>query len=106
VTQPRYIARATKIAARKIGDETMIMSGVDSSLFSLNPTASVLWHAADGVTPLSELVDKHICTQFEVAHDEALRDAMELADNLARHGILRISDSPIPETDLPAKASP
>jgi hypothetical protein len=48
----RYIARASNVAARMIGGEIMIMSGLDSSLFSLNATASVLWQAADGVTPL------------------------------------------------------
>ena len=96
--QPRYIARATKVAARMIGDEMMIMSGLDSSLFSLNPTASILWEAADGVTPLAQIVEGHIVAQFDVPPDEALRDATELAEDLARHGILRLSDSPMPET--------
>src|SRR3954469_1775253 len=89
----RYIARATKIAARMMGDEMMIMSGLDSSLFSLNPTASIIWQAADGVTPLAEIVEQRICTQFEVPHADALRDAEALAEDLARHGILRLSDS-------------
>jgi len=39
----RYIARASNVAARMIGGEVMIMSGLDSSLFSLNATATVLW---------------------------------------------------------------
>jgi hypothetical protein len=90
-----YIARASNIAARMVGDEMMIMSGLDSSLFSLNPTASILWQAADGITPLADIVDRHICTQFDVTAEEALRDAQQLAEDLARHGILRVSDSPI-----------
>ena len=103
MTQPRYIARSTRIAARMIGDEMMIMSGLDSSLFSLNPTASILWQAADGVTPLAQIVEEHIVAQFDVSPDEALRDATELAEALARHGILRLSDAPMPETTEPAK---
>jgi hypothetical protein len=99
----RYIARATNVAARMIGDEIMIMSGLDSSLFSLNPTASVLWQAADGVTPLAEIVERDICARFEVAPDEALRDAIEVTEDLARHGILRVSDTPMPETATPEK---
>jgi len=93
--QPCYIARADKVAARMIGDEMMIMSGLDSSLFSLNPTAAILWQAADGVTPLAQIVEEHIAAKFDVTPDEALRDATELAEALARHGILRVSDSPI-----------
>ena len=100
-----YIARATNIAARMIGDEVMIMSGLDSSLFSLNPTASILWQAADGVTPLAQIVEEHIVAKFDVAPDEALRDAEVLAGDLARHGILRLSDTPIP-TPSPSKESP
>jgi hypothetical protein len=95
VSQMRYVARATNIAARMIGDEMMIMSGRDSSLFSLNATASLLWQAADGVTPLAEIVERHICATFDVEPATALRDAEELAEDLARHGILRLSDAPI-----------
>src|SRR5438093_8971288 len=102
----RYIARSTKVAARMIGGEMMIMSGLDSSLFSLNPTASILWQAADGVTPLSEIVEQKICAQFEVGPAEALRDAEELAANLATHGILKVSDSPIVQPEPTTKELP
>jgi hypothetical protein len=90
-----YVARAPNVAARMIGGEMMIMSGRDSSLFSLNATASALWKAADGRTPLAQLVEAHICSAFEVDLATALADAEEVAANLAGHGILRISDSPI-----------
>jgi hypothetical protein len=104
MNKTHYIARATNVAARMIGDEMMIMSGLDSSLFSLNPTASILWQAADGVTPLAEIVERHICDKFDVAPDEALRDAEEVAADLARHGILRLSDVPLPPPS-PSKES-
>ncbi len=106
MNQPHYIARASKIAARMIGDEMMIMSGLDSSLFTLNPTASILWQAADGVTPLAQIVDEHIVARFDVSPEEALRDALELAEGLARHGILILSDAPIPDAQPAAKESP
>jgi hypothetical protein len=92
----RYIARSPDVAARAIGGELMIMSGRDSSLFSLNESAAALWDAADGATPLEGIVEREICTRFEVSRDEALADAMALADELARHGILIVSDEPIP----------
>jgi hypothetical protein len=92
----RYIARSPDVAARTIGDELMIMSGRDSSLFSLNETAAALWDAADGATSLESIVDNEICERFDVSREEALADAEALAEELARHGILEISDSPIP----------
>ena len=73
------------------------MSGNDSTLFTLNPTATILWQAADGATPLNEIVEDRICSQFEVKPEDAMRDAEELTENLARHGILVISEQPIPQ---------
>jgi hypothetical protein len=90
-----YIARSTKVAARRVGDELMIMSGRDSTLFSLNATAALIWDAADGSTRLQEIVEREICTQFDVEPATALLDARQLVDDLARHGILIVSDVPV-----------
>jgi predicted RecB family endonuclease len=92
---PLYIARTTEIAARALGDEMMIMSARDSTLFSLNDVASILWQAADGRTPLQEIVEQRVCTEFDVEPAEALKDAEEFARELAAVGILLISDQPI-----------
>ena len=73
------------------------MSGTDSSLYSLNETASILWQAADGVTPLARIVERDICTVFDVDLATALRDAEEVVGELARQGILQVSDAPRPE---------
>ena len=92
---PVYIARTTEIAARPLGDEMMIMSARDSTLFSLNEVASILWQAADGRTPLKEIVEQKVCAEFDVEPAEALKDAEEFARELAAVGILLISDQPI-----------
>jgi len=90
-----YVARNPKVATRGLGDETMIMSGRDSTLFTLNQTATILWQSADGQTPLDEIVEKRICAQFEVEPAQALEDAEALARELARHEILQIAQEPI-----------
>jgi hypothetical protein len=93
---PVYIARAKEVAARMLGGEMMIMSARDSTLFSLNDTASAIWRAADGSTPLDEIVERVVCFEFDVAPDEALQDAENFVRELAGHGILLVSDQPIP----------
>ena len=90
-----YVARSPRIAARMLGEEMLVMSGHDSTLFTLNPTATILWQAADGSTPLNEIVEQCICSEFEVKPEDAMRDAEELAENLAKHGILLIAEQPI-----------
>lgn len=91
-----YMARSPRVAARGIGGEMMVMSGRDSTLFTLNKTATILWQAADGSTPLEQIVQQKICPEFEVEPAEALHDAETLARELAGHGILQLSEEPIP----------
>lgn len=93
-----YLARSPRIAARMLGEEMLVMSSQGSTLFTLNPTATILWQAADGATPLDEIVERRICSQFEVKSEEAMRDAEALAEDLSRHGILLISEQPIAST--------
>jgi hypothetical protein len=93
--EKRYVARSTAIAARVLGDEMMIMSATNSTLFTLNEMATVIWEAADGATPLEEIVTHRICTQYDVTPEVALKDAEDLADELAGHGLLQLSGQPI-----------
>ena len=88
----RYVARSSEIAARRLGNETMIMSGRDSTLFSLNEVATIIWEAADGVTALDEIVENRVCQEFDVELADALRDAEALAEALAGHGLFLVSD--------------
>jgi hypothetical protein len=91
----KYLAKSTTVASRLLGDETIVMSTVDSTLFSLNPTASVIWEAADGTMPLSRIIQEKVCTQFDVTVEQASVDAEELISTLAEHGILVVSDQQI-----------
>jgi hypothetical protein len=97
-----YVARSTAIAARALGDETMVMSATDSTLFTLNEVATAIWKAADGSTPLEEIVANKICMEYDVAPEAALKDAEELVAKLAGHGLLLISDQPIPRAKVVA----
>lgn len=95
MSQKRYVARSMQVAARRLGDETMIMSGKDSTLFTLNEVATLIWEAADGRMALDEIVEQNVCPAFDVEPEAALRDAEAFAEDLAEHGILVLSDQPI-----------
>ncbi|HEV2246780.1 MAG TPA: PqqD family protein [Terriglobia bacterium] len=102
----RYVARSTAIAARALGDETMVMSATNSTLFTLNEVASVIWAAADGVTPLDEIVANQICTQYDIAPEVALKDAETLVEGLAEHGLLLLSDQPLVQPGSSPREAP
>src|SRR5579863_3778717 len=90
-----YVSRSQAVAARELAGEMMIMFATDSTLFSLNETATLLWNAADGKTPLRDIVENKICAEFEVESEPAYRDAEALVTNLAELGILQLSAEPI-----------
>ena len=72
----------------------MIMSSADSTFFSLDEVATVIWLAADGHTPLSDIARK-ISEQYDVSQAQAKLDAEQFVDDLSQHGILMVFDSPI-----------
>jgi len=90
----KYILRSGRVAFRALGEETMIMSAVDSTLFTLNDVGTKIWHAADGTIPLSEIIRRHVCSEFEVSPDAAYADALAFTEDLARNGILLVSEKP------------
>jgi hypothetical protein len=90
----KYITRSTAIAARMLGGEMMIMSATDSTFFTLSEVATAIWQAADGRTPLSDIVTQVICNQFEVEADIAHADAEQFISELSQYGILLVSDQP------------
>ncbi|MDR3573727.1 MAG: PqqD family protein [Anaerolineaceae bacterium] len=92
-----FLAKSHDIAARTLGDETIIMSTLDSTIFMLNPTGAVIWNAADGNTPLSRIIEEKVCAEFDVPVEQAAADAQLFVEELSEHGILIVSDRPIPQ---------
>jgi len=99
----KYIARSFEIAARLLGGEMMIMSAVDSTFFSLNEVGTMIWQAADGRTPLSEII-RQMCDHFDVDPEIARQDAEQFVTELSQYSILLVSDAPI-EIPVPMSAS-
>ncbi|MBZ5657185.1 MAG: PqqD family protein [Acidobacteriia bacterium] len=90
-----YIARSSAIAARMLAGEMMVMNSADSTFFTLNEVATAIWQAADGHTPLREIVRSHVCEQFEVDPEQAQTDAEQFVAELSTHGILLVADHPL-----------
>jgi Coenzyme PQQ synthesis protein D (PqqD) len=94
-----YIARSSAIAARALAGEMMVMNSADSTFFTLNEVATAIFQAADGCTPLREIVRDRVCEQFDVDPEQAQADAEQFVTELSSHGILLVSHQPLsPET--------
>src|SRR6266851_3048534 len=90
-----YIARSSAIAARALAGEMMVMNSADSTFFTLNEVATVIFQAADGHTPLREIVRDHVCEQFDIDPEQAQADAEQFVSELSGHGVLLVSSQPL-----------
>jgi Coenzyme PQQ synthesis protein D (PqqD) len=90
-----YIARSSAIAARALAGEMMVMNSADSTFFTLNEVATAIFQAADGHTPLRQIVRDKVCEQFDVDPVQAQRDAELFVTELSSHGILLVSSQPL-----------
>lgn len=90
-----YIARSSALAARALAGEMMVMNSADSTFFTMNEVATVIWKAADGHTPLREIVRQRVCEQFDVDPEQAQADAEQFVAELSDHGILLVSGQPL-----------
>ncbi len=90
-----YVARSSAIAARALAGEMMVMNSADSTFFTLNEVATVIFQAADGHTPLREIVHDRVCEQFDVDPEQAQADAEQFVAELSGHGILLVSNQPL-----------
>ncbi len=96
-----YLTQTADIASRTIGDDTIIMSTTDSTVFVLNSVGTAIWNAADGKTPLSRIIQDRLCPEFDVSEEKALADSREFIDKLVKHGILLVSDVPVVPNEAP-----
>ena len=90
-----YIARSSAIAARMLAGEMMVMNSADSTFFTLNEVATVIWQSADGRTPLRQIVHERICGEYEIDPEQAQAEAEQFVTELSSHGILLVSDHPL-----------
>jgi hypothetical protein len=99
----RYIARHPMTASRELGGEMIVIFARDSRLFTLNEVGASIWKAADGATPIHEIVDRILCADYDVPAATAAADAEAFVEDLVQQGILVASDEPIP---LPLETDP
>ena len=90
-----YIARSSAIAARMLAGEMMVMNSTDSTFITLNEVATAIWQAADGRTPLREIVRNRVCELFDVDPEQAQTDAEQFVAEHSTHGILLVADHPL-----------
>lgn len=83
-----YVARRVQpeAAVELDGDEVLYVPD-PPRLFTLNPTARVVWHSLDGVVSVGGLAEE-LSDEFGVERERMLSDVLGLVRELGRSGLL------------------
>jgi hypothetical protein len=89
--------RDPSIVARDIAGEMILVPirnnvGDLEHIYTLNETASTVWHLLDSQRPLAEVCDA-VVAEYEVTREEAEADLKELITHFTRIGVVRRVDA-------------
>lgn len=85
-----YINRSQRAAYRVIDNEAMVVTPGSNKLYVFNLVGSRIWEMANGEIGIREMA-KAICEEFNVTYEQALKDAIEFAEEISRKGLLEIN---------------
>lgn len=89
-----FLKQNTDTAYRVIDGEAVIVDLDSSELYSLNPTATVIWEACEEEVTLEEVVDK-IVEEFEVEREVAEEDCVGFVEEFSENGLLMLAESEV-----------
>jgi hypothetical protein len=95
--QVSVYCRSAAVASRQISGETLVVPirgkvGDLSSIYSFNETGSVLWTALEQPRSLENLASV-LCQSFDVAWEDACRDASAFVREMQAAGLLSAVES-------------
>jgi Coenzyme PQQ synthesis protein D (PqqD) len=85
--------RSSATAFRIINDEAVILHLDSGIYYSLNEVGARIWELCDGSTNI-ENINEIICNEFEVTEEIALRDVIEVLNDLFQEGLITINENP------------
>lgn len=93
----KFIAQNPDTPARTIDGEAVVITPHDSTLHTLNGTATFIWERADGTKTLGQICGELIET-FDVDEGTAKKDAGSFVQEAVDKGLMLTGDAPIPVT--------
>jgi hypothetical protein len=81
---------ATSLVARKVGEETILVSDRGDMLHTLNATGSFIWERLDGRRSIGDIISL-MREEFEISDEGTEADVERFIEELAEKGIVKIA---------------
>ena len=96
VSLASLFVRSEKVAARKIADELILVPirtdpNETLGVYTLNPTALVLWEMLDGKKSVSDLISA-VVDRFEIDYDAACKDCETFCQDMLSAGLIEANN--------------
>lgn len=91
----RYIAQNPDTPARTIDGEAIVITPHDSTLHTLNETATFIWDRADGTRTLEDIA-REMAGEFDVAEEVLREDALAFVEEAVSKGLMHATEGPSP----------
>ena len=88
-----YLRQNPDTPARTIDGEALVITPSDSTLHTLNDTATFIWDRADGTRTL-ESIAQEMLAEFDVDGDVLKRDALAFVEDAVSRNLLLASPKP------------
>jgi hypothetical protein len=88
-----YLRQNPDTPARTIDGEAIVITPVDSTLHTLNDTATFIWDRADGTRTLESIAEEML-QEFDIDADTLRKDAIAFVEDAVRRNLLLASMTP------------
>ena len=90
-----YVAQNPDTPARTIAGEAVVITPADSTLHTLNETATFIWERADGTRTLEQIAAE-LEAEFDVDPAILRSDAESFVTEAVTKGLMLSSEAPLP----------
>lgn len=93
IQKQHYLVKDDDVLFTSMGEDAVLLHVQRGDYYSLNKVGARLWVLADGTKSIEDLAVL-LTQEFEISQEQAENDIVELAEQLANEGLVKVVESP------------
>jgi len=93
IEKNNYLIKDHEVLFTSMGEDAVLLHAQRGDYYSLNKVGARLWVLTDGSKTIGELAEL-ITQEFEISKEQAESDIIELAEQLAKEGLVKAVETP------------
>lgn len=103
INRDDFLIKDNDVLFTSMGEDAVLLHVQRGDYYSLNRVGARLWLLTDGSKKISDLAAE-ITQEFDISPEEAEKDIIELAEQLAKEGLVKVGETS--QDDQASPASP